>query len=293
MRKILVAALAAGVVFPAVAQQPVATLGPIALAAADVRRLLEAEPPEVRARLAASPELLDRLIRTELVRRAVLAEAEAAGWDKRPEVAARIERARQQVVVTAYVNDLARPPADYPGEAEVKAFYDANQASFLLPRRYRIAQIYLARPASGGEAAADAVAKRAAELARQARVPGADFAALAKAHSQHAESASRGGETGWVAEANLIPEIRPAVTRLAKGAVSEPVATAQGWHVVWLLDAAEPSPAPLDEVRATIVSTLKQRRAQELERAYLDAKLAKTPIAIDQAELERLRGSLR
>jgi hypothetical protein len=51
MRKIFVAALAAGVVFPAVAHQPVATLGPIALAAADVRRLLEAEPPEVRARL--------------------------------------------------------------------------------------------------------------------------------------------------------------------------------------------------------------------------------------------------
>jgi hypothetical protein len=54
MRKSLVAALVAGVVFPAVAQQPVATLGPIALAAADVRRLLEAEPPEVRERSRAS-----------------------------------------------------------------------------------------------------------------------------------------------------------------------------------------------------------------------------------------------
>lgn len=137
MRRILAAALAAAVVFPALAQPPppVARLGQVALTPAEVRRLLEAEPPEVRARIGASPELLDRLVRTELVRRAVLAEARSAGWDKRPEVAARIERAREQVVVTTYVNDLARPPADYPGEPEIKAFYDANQKNLLLPRR--------------------------------------------------------------------------------------------------------------------------------------------------------------
>jgi peptidylprolyl isomerase len=293
MRRTLAAALAAGVVFPATAQEPVGRLGSIALTSADVRRLVEAEPPEARARIAASEDLLDRLVRTELVRRALLAEAAREGWDKRPEIAARIERAREQVVVTTYVNALVRPPAGYPTEAEVSAFYDANRASLMLPRRYRIAQIYLARPPGGDKTAADAAAKRAAEVAEKARAPGADFAALAKESSQHAESAARGGEMGWVAEANLVPEIRPAVTRLAKGAVSEPVPTARGWHVVKLLDVAEPSPATLEQARPTIVNTLRLRRARELERAHLDALLAKSPISLDEAELDRLRASLR
>jgi hypothetical protein len=73
MRRIFAAAFAAAVIFPAVAQQSVGRLPPIALTPADVRRLIEAEPPETRARVAASPELLDRLVRTELVRRALLA----------------------------------------------------------------------------------------------------------------------------------------------------------------------------------------------------------------------------
>ena len=79
----------------------------------------------------------------------------------------------------------------------MKAFYDANRASLMLPRRYRIAQIYLARPAGGDRSAIDATAKPDAELAEKAHAPGADFAALAKESSQHAESAARGGEMGW------------------------------------------------------------------------------------------------
>jgi peptidylprolyl isomerase len=293
MRTILTAVLAAAVTSPAFAQQSVGRLGPFTLTSAEVRQLVDAESPEARARMAASPELLDRAVRTELVRRALLAEAEGKGWDKRPEIAARIERARLQVVVTTYVGDLVRPPADYPTEAEVRAFYDANRASLLLPRRYRLAQIYLARPAGGDQAAIDAAAKRADELAGKAHAPGADFAALARESSQHADSAARGGELGWVAEGNLAPEIQPAVTRLAKGAVSEPVLTARGWHVMKLLDVAEPSPATLEQARTTIVNTLRLRRARELERAYLDALLAKSPISLDEAELAKLRESLR
>jgi hypothetical protein len=52
MRQILAAALAAGVIFPAVAQQPVARHGPISITTADVRRLLDAEPAGVQTELA-------------------------------------------------------------------------------------------------------------------------------------------------------------------------------------------------------------------------------------------------
>jgi peptidylprolyl isomerase len=269
----------------------VARLGSVELKAAELKALLEAEPPAVRAQIAASPEALDRIVRTELVRRAVLAEALAKGWEKRPDVAAQIERARSQVIVTTYVNNLARPPADFPSEAEIKAFYDANQQSLMLPKRYRVAQIYVKRP--GDKAGADAAAKKVGDALAKARAAGADFAALARTTSEHAESAAAGGDMGWLAEDNLIPEIRPVIPRLAKGAVSDPVPTAEGWHLVKLLDSAEPSPAPLAEVRPAIVNTLRLRRAQELERAYIDALLAKTPPSLNEAELAKLRAALR
>jgi peptidylprolyl isomerase len=266
--------------------QDVARMGGIAISAAEMKALLDAQPPEVRKTLAASPEALERSLRTELIRRAVAAEAQGKGWDKRPEVAARLARAREEVIVSTYVNDLARPANDYPDAAEVQAFYDANRERLQLPKRYRVAQIYVKRPAD--KAAADAAERRVADLAARARAPGADFAALARAGSEH-ESAAAGGDVGWLAEAAVIPEIRPVLAGLAKGQVSDPVATAEGWHVIRLFDVAQPGPAPLDDVRPQIVDTLRLQRARELERKYLDDLIARTPVSIDKAALEKLR----
>jgi peptidylprolyl isomerase len=268
------------------AQDAVARMGAIVISAAEVKALLDAQPPETRKALAESPEALEQSLRTELVRRAVAAEAQAQGWDKRQEVAARLARAREEVIVTTYVNNLARPAADYPTDAEVQAFYNANRDKLQLPKRYRVSQIYVKRPPE--KPAADAAAKKIAELAAKARAPGADFAALAKAGSEH-ESAGAGGDVGWLADAAMIPEIRPVIAKLSKGAVSEPVQTAEGWHVLKLIDVAEAGPAPLDAVRPQIVNTLRLQRAQELERKYIDGLLAKTPVAIDKAALDKLK----
>lgn len=285
MLRWLVAAYAAAAL-PAAAQDVVARMGSIAISAAEVKALLDTQPADVRKAIAASPDALEQSLRTELVRRAVAAEAQAKGWDKRPEVAARLARAREEIVVTTYVNELARPPNDFPSAAEVQAFYDANRERLQLPKRWRVAQIYVKRPAD--KPGADAAARKAADLASRARAPGADFAALAKGASEHA-SAAAGGEVGWLVEAAMIPEIRPVVTRLNKGQVSEAIATPEGWHIVRVLDVAEPGPAQLDDVREQIVNTLRLQRAQELERKYLDALVARTPISIDKAALDKLR----
>jgi peptidylprolyl isomerase len=271
---------------PAWAQDTVARMGSITITAAELRTLLEAQPPEARQALAASPDALEQSVRTELIRRVVAAEAQSKGWEKRPEVAARIARAREEVIVTTYVNEIARPPADYPSTGDVLAFYESNREKLQLPKRYHVAQIYVKRPAE--KSAADAAAKKAADLAAKARAPGADFAALAKAGSEH-ESAAGGGDVGWLPETQTIPEIRPVLAKLAKGQVSDAVATPQGWHIVKLVDVAEAGTAPLESVRPQIVNTLRLQRARELERQYIDAVLAKTPPSIDKAALDKLR----
>ncbi len=282
-RYALVCALAAA---PAWAQETVGRMGNVVITAAELKGLLEAQSPDARQALAASPDALEQSVRTELIRRAIAAEAQSRGWEKRPDVAARIARAREEVIVATYVNDLARPPADYPGNADVLAFYETNRDKLQLPRRYHVAQIYVKRPAE--KAAADAAAKKAADLAAKARAPGADFAALARAGSEH-ESAANGGDVGWLPETQTIPEIRPVLAKLSKGQVSEVVPSAQGWHILKLVDVAEAGPAPLESVRPQIVNTLRLQRARELERQYIDGLLAKTPLSIDRAALDKLK----
>jgi parvulin-like peptidyl-prolyl isomerase len=262
------------------ADEVIAAFGAVELRTADVRKLLASQPAAVREQLLASPAALDRAVRTELFRRVLLAEARAKGWAGRPEAIERMERAREQALVSAYVDDLASPAPGYPSDAELRAAYEAGKAEFTLPRRYRVAQIYTASP------------EKATELSAKARAPNADFAALARTGSEHAESAARGGEVGWLAEGQALPEVAKALAGMKPGEVAGPIRSASGWHVVKLLEVREAETRPFDELRAELALALRLRRAQDNERRHYDELLRRNPIAVNEVALIRLRQSL-
>jgi peptidyl-prolyl cis-trans isomerase SurA len=59
----------------------------------------------------------------------------------------------------------------------------------------------------------------------------ADFAELARAHSEDASSV-RGGDLGWLFPGDTVPEFERAMDALEPGAVSAPVRTPFGWHLI-------------------------------------------------------------
>ena len=64
----------------------------------------------------------------------------------------------------------------------------------------------------------------------------ADFAALAKEHSDDPGSALKGGKYDWSNPDIWTPKFKEAVLSLEKGAYSEPFRTQYGWHIVQLID---------------------------------------------------------
>jgi parvulin-like peptidyl-prolyl isomerase len=85
-----------------------------------------------------------------------------------------------------------------------------------------------------------------AELAK----PDADFAAIAKSLSDGAEG-PLGGDIGWRAPAQLPADAAIPLIALAKGAVSDPIALDDGYHVYQILDKAD---RPLDAAQVAQVS---------------------------------------
>jgi peptidyl-prolyl cis-trans isomerase D len=115
----------------------------------------------------------------------------------------------------------------------------------------------------GADADADAVKAaqaKAADLAAKARAAGADFAALAKANSEDPGSKNTGGDLGWVEKGIFEPAFETALFAMQPGTVSDPVKTAEGWHVI-----------QLREVKAETGKTFEAVRA-ELEKEYLDSE---------------------
>jgi peptidylprolyl isomerase len=88
-----------------------------------------------------------------------------------------------------------------------------------------------------------------------------------------------------VREDQLAAALREVVTKLPDNAISEPVRSAEAWHVVKLLGTRPPSVLPLEQVRDALVLALRQTRAQQGARAYVEELLRKQPIQLDESEL--------
>ncbi len=71
---------------------------------------------------------------------------------------------------------------------------------------------------------------------RERLINGDDFATLARSHSEDKTSASRGGNLGWITPEKMVPEFAEKMKTLPIGAISEPVKTEFGWHIIQVLE---------------------------------------------------------
>ncbi|MDG1997766.1 MAG: peptidylprolyl isomerase [Amylibacter sp.] len=84
---------------------------------------------------------------------------------------------------------------------------------------------------------------------------GVDFAQLARAKST-GPSGPNGGALGWFGLGQMVPQFEQAVVIMEIGAISPPVKTQFGWHVIMLNEKREKPAASLVEVRAQLIEQL-------------------------------------
>lgn len=199
-------------------------------------------------------------VREDLINREILAqEAVKGGLDKKPDVAAQLEIARESLLARAYLQDYlkAHPPSD---EA-LKQEYDKIKAQ-LGDKEYKARHILV-----GTEAEAKTLI---AQLKK-----GAKFEKLAQEKSKDAGSKVQGGELGWNAPAAFVKPFADALVKLKKGQITEtPVQSPFGWHVIKLED-VRPLKAPaFDEIK----DSLRQRMQQEQLAALVKDLRAKAKV---------------
>jgi peptidylprolyl isomerase len=281
---------------PVAAQQPspvmpvavgpaVARLGNQQVSPEELQALLATVPAQTREQLRGNREALERWIRSRLAEKAVLEQADAQGWAQRPDVARQTRAATEQIVFRDYLRSVSQVPTEYPSAAELQQAYDAGKANWQTPALYRVSQIFLSVSDASN---AETVRKQALELSKKAQSAPGDFAALATQYSQDRVTAERGGDTGLQPLQQLVPEVRGAVARLKVGAVSDPVQSAAGFHVIKLTEQQPARTATLEELRDQLTQALRAQRQEQIAQAYLDGMLNTATLSIDGAELNKI-----
>lgn len=202
---------------------------------------------------------LRQAVHEELVRREVLAqEARKKGLDKKPEMAARMEIARQGILVGGFINDWlkAHPVTD----AKVRAEYD-NRVKAMAGTEYHLRQIQLAT-----EDAAKAVISKL-----QA---GARFEDLTN-ESIDPGSKDKAGDIGWVSPNGVPDTMGKVLPTMEKGKFyPTPIRTEFGFHVLKLEDTRQAVPPKYEEVKPRLQQELEQKAVAE----YVDSLVSKAKI---------------
>jgi peptidyl-prolyl cis-trans isomerase D len=164
------------------------------------------------------------------------------------------------------VADALTVPAQV-SETDLRARYESERARYVTEDQRSAGLILVAVAADATAEAVEQARAKAAGLAAQARQPGADFAALARAHSEDEGSREAGGDLG-VVERGLYPApLEQAVFALQPGQISEPVRTPDGWAVLQLRELVPGSARSFEEVRAELEAGALEA---ERERAFSD-----------------------
>jgi parvulin-like peptidyl-prolyl isomerase len=263
--------------------------GSIELGSTDVQSLVATLPEESRQSVHTNLPALEQLVRAEIVQRAVLSDARGKNFDHDPNTAQQLERIRSEALTRLWLASKAVVPADYPSDADVKAAYEALRGA--LPVEYHLAQIFISAPNGQDPAKMATALHKAVDVG--GRLNTGDFAQLAKEQSEHADSAAKGGDLGFLPADRMMPEILKAVRSLSPGQIAGPVKTAEGLHFIKLVETRPVTLPPLADIRQRLVADLRVRRGQQLEQAYINELRTKLSISINEIELAKLQAGLK
>lgn len=151
-------------------------------------------------------------------------------------------------------------------QARIREIYDDNIDSYISEETRATRHILLNVT---GDEDDDAQLAKADELAEQLRA-GADFAELAKEHSQDPGSGANGGSLGDVAAGVMVAEFEEAAFALEVGEISAPVKTQFGYHIIKVDEIKGGVAQSFDEVKFEIEEDERDTLTQDLLLTRLD-----------------------
>jgi len=197
--------------------------------------------------------------------------AEAKKIDDQPAFKRRLEFARKKLLMEDLLQSVAK---DAQTDAAMQKVYD--EAVGKLPEEQEVhARHVLFRAAAGDEKAAkEAEAKAKAVIARLNK--GEDFAKIASELTEDPSGKANGGDLGYFAKEQMVPEFATVAFSLDKGKVSAPVKTQFGWHVIKVEDKRTKAKPKFEDVKPQIEQFVARKaQADMVTKLRTEAKIEK------------------
>ena len=182
-----------------------------------------------------------------------------------------------QKFVEAHISPKAAVSDD-----EVRAYYEANPLEFEHDVLVRAAHILL-KVSPWADKETRVKAKQKLLDIRAKIIDGADFAEMAKTHSE-GPNKTNGGDLGYFGSAQMAPAFETAAFSLNPGEISKVVTTQYGYHLIKVYDRKPAGKQSLEEAGPILKARFQQERKSTLLRQLVDR--LKTEATIERFPLK-------
>lgn len=213
----------------------------------DVFRFIKMMPANVQQLppQAIYPMALDQVVNTRLVQN----KAEASGLENDPEVKQQMAMAEQQIIRSVYIQ---RAVDKEISDSDLKAKYNEAIGDQPDVEELKAAHILVDSEAK----AQDIIAKLK---------DGGDFTKLAAENSGDPGNKDKGGDLGWFAKQDMVPEFADAAFKIGKGKVSEtPIKTQFGYHVVKVEDKRMRAKPSFEEMKPMLQTEVRREKLETM-----------------------------
>jgi peptidyl-prolyl cis-trans isomerase C len=194
---------------------------------------------------------------------------------------------RKMMEVNKYLERVVWRDIDISAE-DVAKFYQTHRDEFRRPEQVRASHILLRLPANASDDLHRAQRAKALDFLEQLR-DGADFATLAREHSEDRATAKQGGDLGFFSRGTMVDEFEEQVFPLLPGQTTPVFETTYGIHIAKVTDRRVAGTRTLDEVRDTIRDLLAQRERERLQAAHVEQLRRQATIEIEDPALAPAR----
>ena len=184
---------------------------------------------------------------------------------------------KQQNLTETDVQNILRQPADHRKsrqppmvnvtDADIAAYFAKNHTTLDKPPQVRARHILVAD-------------EKTADMIEGKLKAGGNFADLAKQYSTDPSTKDKGGELGFFGVGQMVKPFSDAAFSLPVGAVSAPVKSPFGWHIINVEEKKPATLATLAASSAQIKDTLTQQQEQQQIPVFLQGLRAKANIQV-------------
>lgn len=260
--------------------------GDAAITAQDFKAAMQQVPEQHRSSVATDPEQSQKLVAMLLENRLLAQAARERGLGEEQMIQTRVRLKTEQILATEL---LQRVVAEHIGDADyaqmAEEYYLTHKGEFKTDPVVSVTHVMV-----GTESRTLEEALKIATKVHDKLVSGeADMKTLVAEYSDDPAAVQNKGQYADQALSRFVQPFADAVKALEPGAISEPVKTRYGYHVIRLDARTEPHQQSLEDVNKQLITRMEKQHKDTIRSRFLAKLIAENPIEADPEAFQTLR----